>query len=153
MKVINETKGKVSIRREGMNIVLFPGESTNLNRIQLSKVRELVDYFGLTVKEGKDVTPLFHRKAPKRTVQQIETIVEPKIETMKRTVVPEEIEDPKLEIKDPVEQQLPPEVEAMKEDYDGKTAAELRELCKSNGLTISGNRKTLINRLVEHFTG
>jgi hypothetical protein len=161
MKIANNTKGKITINREGIAFSLFPGESTNLNRIQLSKIRNLVDYFNLTIEEGKDVAPQFRRPAPKRTIQQIETVVgdkkkEEKPIIKRRKVAEPEVEEIELEepkIEEPKVIELTPEMEAMKEEYEDKTAAELRALCKEAGLGVSGNRGVLINKLVEHFMG
>ena len=155
MKIVNNTKGKVRINREGIELALFPGESTSLNRIQLAKIRNLVDYFGLTIEEGKDVAPPFRRKAPKRTIQQIETVVdEQKKEEQPALVRRRVVEEPKVAEEPEVvegQEKLSPKAEAMKEEYESKTAAELRALCKEEGLGVAGNRTELINRLIEHL--
>jgi len=151
MKVINKTKGKVTIRRAGVVLSLLPGESTDLNRMDVAKIRELIDYFGLTIEESRDKPPLSTtRPAPKRTVQTIETMVDD---------TPKEDSSPKLNRRivsvepEKSDSELPFEIEEMKEKFDDMTAAELRAECKTTGLTVSGNRKTLIDRLITHFMG
>ena len=37
----------------------------------------------------------------------------------------------------------------MASDYEGKTVIQLKEMCRKNGLPVSGTKKVLINRLKE----
>jgi len=141
MVLINNTKGKIRIRKEvskgGLlqeDIALAPGEeSKGLTREQINSINTYIGTFKLTVKEG-DKEKTFESPKPRKPKKNVPIIPG-------QEVVEEELREE-------------PVVEGFvssfaKEDLDGKTAAELRSLCRQHGLLVSGTRETLIKRLLQ----
>jgi len=133
MKLINNTKSKVSINRHGLNVRMFPGEECSITRLQVQKLREVIDYFGLLVVDGKEPPPIIKPKSFEKVVSNMEVI--DKFDPAEEKFVEEKrVEEKIIENVEPSE-------------FDDKTVAELRVICKEKGLSMSGNRVDLIEKL------
>jgi len=141
MILINNTKAKVRLHKEDStdnliteDIVLKPGEEKKgLTRGQINSINSYIVFFRLTVKEG----------------DKEQTFEAPKPEKVKK-------EAPIIPGQEIVEEEHKDETDTegfvssfTKEELDGKTAAELRSLCRQHGLLVSGTRELLIKRLLQ----
>jgi len=153
MKLINETKAKVSIKREGVSVVLFPGQSMQLSREQVKKIKTYIDYFKLTLEGGKDPAPPKVATPPARPVQKEEQPPSNKLQRTKKVEAPveEAVEPPEVDEEEDAPDFESEEAKALIVKYEGLTAAELRAALKEEELPVSGNRQVLLERLVAHF--
>lgn len=139
MIIVNNTKGKIRIPKEEGNLLqedihLSRGEKSKpLTREQINSINAHLVAFKLTVKEGnKEVT---FAASPSQ---------EPKKEA---PIIPgQEIVEEEHREESVTEGFVS---SFTKEELDGKTAAELRSLCRQHGLLVSGTRELLIKRLLQ----
>lgn len=140
MILVNNTKGKVRIKKDAVKgdllqeDIILPkgGKSKPLTREQINAINPYIVAFKLTVKDGK----------------KERTFVAPTLQETKKksTIIPgqEIVEDPEEE----------PEAAGFESSYteadlEEKTVAELRSLCRQHTLLVSGNRETLLKRLLQ----
>lgn len=140
MIIVNNTKGKIRIPKEEGNLLqediyLARGESSKpLTREEINSINSHLVAFKLTVKEGKKEKTFTPSKSQK-----------PKKE--KAPIIPgQEIVEEELR-EEPVTEGFVSSF--TKEELDGKTAAELRSLCRQHALLVSGTREILIKRLLQ----
>jgi len=145
MIIVNNTKGRIRIPKEEDNLLqedifLKRGqESKPLTREQINSINPHLVAFKLTVKEGKKEKTFVAPKAEKPK----------KVETTPSIIPGQEIVEEELR-EEPVAEEFVSSF--TKEDLDGKTAAELRSFCRQHNLLVSGNRDTLIKRLLQGAT-